>query len=119
MGDFNETILTEAADMQNVFVNSCKSLPEDKTVLYVGSQRVDGASDLFYAPMTVCGRYTLKGLLDSGSMSCTLSEEGESKLQADGILWFWLAVVALRFSQSVHTTWRLKSMDLRLSFQLL
>ncbi|KAI2647196.1 Gag polyprotein [Labeo rohita] len=86
MGDFNEKSLTDEADVQHVFVNSCKSLPEDKTVLYVGSQRVDGASELFYAPVTVCGCYTLKGLLDSGSMSCTLSEEGESKLQADGLL---------------------------------
>lgn len=47
---------------------------------------MDGASELFYAPVTVCGRYTLKGLLDSGSMSCTLSEQGEFKLQADGLL---------------------------------
>lgn len=86
MGNCNKISLTEVADVQNVFMNSCESLPEDKTVLYVGSQRVDGASELFYAPVIVCGQYTLKGLLDSGSMSCTLSEEGESKLQADGIL---------------------------------
>lgn len=84
MGNFT-TPLTET-DVQNVFVNSCKLLPEDKTVLYVGSQRVDGASELFYAPVSVCGHYTLKGLLDSGSMSCTLSEEGESKLRANGLL---------------------------------
>lgn len=79
IGNCNKTSLTEAADVRNVFMNSCESLPEDKTVLY-------GASELFYAPVTVFGRNTLKGLLDSGSMSCTLSKEGESKLQADGIL---------------------------------
>jgi len=84
MGNLSKTSLTE--DVQNVFANSCKLFPEDKTVLYVGSQRVDGASELFYAPVTVCDRCTLKGLLDSGSMACTLSEEGESKLQADGLL---------------------------------
>jgi len=84
MGNLSKTSLTE--DVQNVFANSCKLFPEDKTVLYVWSQRVDGASELFYAPVTVCDRCTLKGLLDSGSMACTLSEEGESKLQADGLL---------------------------------
>ncbi|KAI7793453.1 hypothetical protein IRJ41_024975 [Triplophysa rosa] len=86
MGEFNSTSLNEEPDVQSVFVNSCKLLPEDKTVLYVGSQRVSGASELFYAPVTVSGRFTLKGLLDSGSMSCTLNEESESKLQAAGIL---------------------------------
>lgn len=86
MGKFNVNSLTDPADAQNVFMNCCKLLPEDKTVLYVGSQRVNGASELFYAPVTVGGQHILKGLLDSGSMSCTLSEEGEAKLQASGLL---------------------------------
>lgn len=86
MGELNSATLNEEPDVQSVFVNSCKLLPEDKKILYVGSQRVSGASELFYAPVTVSGRFTLKGLLDSGSMSCTLNEESESKLQAAGIL---------------------------------
>ncbi len=52
----------------------------------MGSQKIDGASDLFYAPVTVGGQSVLNGLLDSGSMACTLSTEGESKLCADGVL---------------------------------
>ncbi|KAK0133435.1 Retrovirus-related Pol polyprotein from transposon 412 [Merluccius polli] len=55
-------------------------------VIMVGSQRVDGASELFYAPVSVSGQSILKGMLDSGSMSCTLNEEAESKLKAAGIL---------------------------------
>lgn len=38
-------------------------------MLYVGSQIIDGASDLFYAPVTVGGQSVLNGLLDSGSMA--------------------------------------------------
>lgn len=81
-----ELPLKAAFDLQEVFLNSCKLLPPDKTVLYVGSQKINGASDLFYAPLTVGGQSVLNGLLDSGSMACTLSTEGESKLCADGIL---------------------------------
>ncbi|KAL1246737.1 hypothetical protein QQF64_034332 [Cirrhinus molitorella] len=52
MGD-GELPLDNESDPQEIFVNSCKLLPPDKTVLYVGSQKIDGASDLFYAPVTV------------------------------------------------------------------
>lgn len=45
--------LKDESDPQEIFVNSCKLLPPDKTVLYVGSQKIDGASELFYAPVTV------------------------------------------------------------------
>ncbi|KAI2644279.1 Inositol-3-phosphate synthase [Labeo rohita] len=38
-------------------------------------KKIEGASDLFYAPVTVGGQSILNGLLDSGSMACTLSEE--------------------------------------------
>ncbi|KAG1952355.1 interleukin-1 receptor accessory protein-like 1-A [Pimephales promelas] len=78
--------LKDESDPQEIFVNSCKLLPPDKTVLYVGSQKIDGASELFYAPVTVRSQSVLHGLLDSGSMACTLSTEGESKLCADGVL---------------------------------
>lgn len=73
-------------DPQDIFVSSCKLLPPNKTVLYVGSQKIAGASDLFYAPVTVGGQSILNGLLDSGSMACTLIMEGESRLRADGVL---------------------------------
>lgn len=78
--------LKDESDPHEIFVNSCKLLPPDKTVLYVGSQKNNGASELFYAPVTVSGQAVLNGLLDSGSMACTLSTEGESKLRAEGVL---------------------------------
>ncbi len=81
-----EIPLNDEPDPKYIFVNSCKLLPPDTTVLYVGSQKIDGASDLFYAPLTVGGQSVLNGLLDSGSMACTLGTEGESKLRADGVL---------------------------------
>lgn len=36
--------------------------------------------------MSISGQTTLRGMLDSGSMSCTLSEVGEAKLRAAGVV---------------------------------
>ena len=85
VGSDGVTLIGER-DLQSVYVNSCSQLSEDKTVIIVGSQRVDRASELFYAPVSVGGQSILKGMLDSGSMSCTLNEEAESKLRAAGVL---------------------------------
>lgn len=84
MGSVDGT-LTSAADPQTMYVNCCSSLPGEKTVI-IGSQRVAGASELFYAPVSLGGQCSLRGMLDSGSMSCTLSEEADSKLRAAGVV---------------------------------
>lgn len=78
--------LNDEQDLQSTYVNCCNNLPDDKTVIIVGSQRVEGANDLFYTPVSIKGQSTLRGMLDSGSMSCTLSVEAESKLRAAGVL---------------------------------
>lgn len=85
MGSVGDT-LTENQDLQSTYVNCCSNLPDDKTVIIVGAHRVEGASDLFYAPVSIRGQATLREMLDSGSMSCTLSVEAESKVRAAGVL---------------------------------
>ncbi len=85
MGSADETLAVDR-DVQSVYVNCCSNLPGDNTVVVVGSHRVEVASDLFYTPVSVGGQATLRGMLDSGSMSCTLSVEGESKLKVTGVL---------------------------------
>lgn len=71
-------------NLRSTYVKCCNNLPDDKMVIIVGSQRVEGASDLFYAPVSIKGQSTLRGMLDSGSMSCTLSVEAEPRLRAAG-----------------------------------
>ncbi|CAI5682637.1 unnamed protein product [Oreochromis niloticus] len=83
MGSVDET-LTNATDPESIYVNCCSSLSDEKTVI-MGSQRVGRASESFYTPVSVSGRCSLTGMLDSGSMSCTLSEEADSKLRAAGV----------------------------------
>lgn len=41
---------------------------------------------MFYTPVVLRGSVALRGLLDSGSMSCTLSEEAEERLKLAGLL---------------------------------
>lgn len=78
--------LVGEVDVQSVYVNSCRNFPSDSEVVVVGSHRVDVASDLFYTQVSIGGQAALRGMLDSGSMSCTLSVEAESKLKAAGVL---------------------------------
>lgn len=61
-------------------MNCCSNLPIGNAVVVVGFHRVEVGSDFFYIPVS------LKGMLDSGSMSCTLSVEVELKLKAVGVL---------------------------------
>lgn len=84
MGSSAETLCD--SDIESVYVNSCTLLPANTMAIYLNSQRLEGASDLFYTPVMVGGLVSLKGMLDSGSMSCTLSGEGEMRLGASGVL---------------------------------
>ena len=78
--------LTRKPDLLSIYSANCQLLPADQVPILIGSQKLEGSSELFYAPVLVSGKVTLRGMLDSGSMSCTLSEEAEKKLQAAGVL---------------------------------
>lgn len=91
MGRVDNT-LTTTLDAHSVYTECCNTSPENREVIFLGSQRVQRASDLFYASVSVSDRTTLRGMLDSGSMSCTLSVEAESKLRAAGVDLIPLAV---------------------------
>ena len=58
MGGAGDT-LNEEENLQSTYVNCCGSLPDDKTVIVVGSHRVEGVSDLLYAPVSIGGQSTL------------------------------------------------------------
>ncbi|CDQ95192.1 unnamed protein product [Oncorhynchus mykiss] len=52
----------------------------------LGSQEVEAFSDLFFTSVSVHGKVQLKGMLDTGSMACTLSEHAEQRLLEAGAL---------------------------------
>lgn len=69
-----------------LYAQTCSAFPNDRRVILAGSQRVEGASELFYTRVKVSDQSVLRGMLDSGSMSCTLSEGAECKLRDTNVL---------------------------------
>ena len=61
-------------------------MSDDCTVIVQNIHTVQTFSKLFHAPVTINGRAQLPGLLDTGSMACTISEEAEQRLLSDSIL---------------------------------
>ncbi|KAJ8403215.1 hypothetical protein AAFF_G00354320 [Aldrovandia affinis] len=61
-------------------------MPEEYQVVVQGSAEVPAFSELFYTQVKVNDRVELKGMMDSGSMTCTLNEEAERILTESGAL---------------------------------
>lgn len=51
MGSAGNT-LSNDEDLLSTYVNCHSTLPDDRTVIVEGSHRVEGTSDLFYAPVS-------------------------------------------------------------------
>lgn len=70
----------ENPDIEKQYARVCEELPENCQVIVQNTYRVQPFSELFYAAVTVTGSLQLRGMLDTGSMACTISEEVEQKL---------------------------------------
>ena len=57
-----------------------KSKTQDREVIYQRTQRISSNDSLFYIPVTIQGSVEVKGLVDSGSMACTINEHTEKRL---------------------------------------
>uniref|UniRef100_A0A3B1IUQ7 Gypsy retrotransposon integrase-like protein 1 n=1 Tax=Astyanax mexicanus TaxID=7994 RepID=A0A3B1IUQ7_ASTMX len=64
----------------------CQSLPSNCRVIAQNLQMIEPFSELYHAPVTINDLYQLKGMLDSGSMACTLSEDAEGKLLKENVI---------------------------------
>lgn len=76
------TTLRSSEDLKEVYANVCKAVPDDCTVIVQNIHRIEA----FGAPVTVNGSVRLQGLLDSGSMACTISEMAEQIFLSENIL---------------------------------
>ncbi|KAJ3588942.1 hypothetical protein NHX12_010283 [Muraenolepis orangiensis] len=69
-------------DNESLYELYSSTIPSSKKLIFQGSQRIAETNSLFYTPVPVKNGPTLKALLDSGSMACTISESAvESLLQ--------------------------------------
>lgn len=71
-------------DLQ-LYEESQKAIP-DKNVLYQNVMKLERADSLFYTDVVIAGaQVSLRALLDSGSMACTMNKEAECKLRSEGV----------------------------------
>lgn len=73
-------------DLKEVYAKVCKAMPEDCSVIIQDIHKVEPFGKLFHAPVTVSGSAQLQGLLDTGSMYCTISEEAKQRLLLKNIV---------------------------------
>ncbi len=77
MGD-DETLIS---DLEQQYVNACHAESDGTCVIYAQNmQKIKAFDDLFYTSVIVNDHIQLRGMLDTGSMSCTLSEAAEEKV---------------------------------------
>lgn len=86
MGGGQETLKESETDLELLYVNTCSAVPEGYQVVVQGSAEVPVFSELFYTQVEVDDKVTLKAMIDSGSMACTLNEDAEGLLREAGAL---------------------------------
>ncbi|KAK7880967.1 hypothetical protein WMY93_032421 [Mugilogobius chulae] len=67
-------------ELQQHYAKACTTAPFGAKVIMQNTQRVTPYDELFYTPVKVNNTLEVKGMLDSGSMACTLSEKAESEM---------------------------------------
>lgn len=70
----------EEPDLESLYEASCAGRSDGGEVAIVGTQKVNAFGELSYAAILTQGRVTLRGMLDTGSMACTISESAVQQL---------------------------------------
>lgn len=84
MGTNGETLNSD--DMKQHYIKACAAAPVGAKVVVQNTQRVGPFVELFYTPVSINNIFQVQGMLDSGSMACTLSEKAEQKMLSDSLL---------------------------------
>lgn len=78
MGTQDDTL--ESGDMREHYVKACNAVPAGAKVIVQNTQRVGPYDELFYTTVKLNNSFEVQGMLDSGSMACTLSEKAELEM---------------------------------------
>ncbi|KAI5089736.1 interleukin-1 receptor accessory protein-like 1-A isoform X1, partial [Silurus meridionalis] len=85
VGD-SENSLNVDTDFEALFLSIKNICPDSQRVVFQNTQRVACSDTLFYIPVVLNDSVTVKAMLDTGSMACTLSDSVFSKLREHGVL---------------------------------
>lgn len=72
MGELTESPL-DTCDLAWLYEDRCAKALEGTKIVIQATQEIQALSELFYAPVLVNHSMELKGMLDSGSMPCTVA----------------------------------------------
>lgn len=86
MGVAKEESLSEATDLAQLYEDSCAKSPTGSKIVVQATQTIQAISELFYAPVLVNHSVQFKGMLDSGSMACSISLQAVEKLRSACVL---------------------------------
>ncbi|KAL0194912.1 hypothetical protein M9458_008484, partial [Cirrhinus mrigala] len=76
----------ESVDLHQFYENACAQAPVGTKVIAQNVQTVEAFDELFYAPVSVNNVFSMKGMLDTGSMACTLSDKAEKRMLSENVL---------------------------------
>ena len=81
MGKENQS-LPEDRDPAEIYEDICTKVPKGSRIVIQSTQKIQAFSELFYAPVLINQSVELKGMLDSGSMACSISQNAVEKLSS-------------------------------------
>lgn len=84
MGTDEETLRSHEIDQH--YTRACAAAPAGAKVIMQNTQRVGSFDELFYTPVIMNSKFHVRGMFDSGSMACTLSEQAEQDMLRDNVL---------------------------------
>lgn len=86
MGPDTNSRLSTFSDAVSIYSSAQESCSSHETVVFQSLQKVGSSDSLFYTDVTFGGSVQMGGMLDSGSMACSISENAEQTLRHAGVL---------------------------------
>lgn len=74
------------SDAESVYSSALESCSSHETVVYQNIHKIGSSDSLFYTTVLFDASVQMGGMLDSGSMACSISERAEQRLRDAGIL---------------------------------
>ncbi|KAK0134293.1 hypothetical protein N1851_030144 [Merluccius polli] len=69
--------IIDNSDIEQQYIKACAAAPTGAKVIVQNTQRLGPFDELFYTPVKINNSFQVQGMLDSGSMACTFSEQAE------------------------------------------
>ena len=76
----SESPSCDSDDLESLYESLCSFAQSGKTVIFQSTHRLQKSDSLFYTDVCAAGGAQLKAMIDSGSISCSISEAAAARL---------------------------------------